>query len=181
MFRTPPSSAAPAAGPTSSLQVLVATPAAALAVGVGLLYLFWALGGEAGLPPAQRGETDLGGALVFGAYGLLAVAGGLGTLALVRRWWPRTPPWVPLTLVWLGAGSTFAWGLWSVLSELGGTALHGSGAIAGTEVVELAGTARLLAGTLLGTVAAFAFAERHAVRPQATPPADGRAPAGTRT
>jgi hypothetical protein len=50
-------------------------------------------------------------------WGLLALAAAAGPLLR------RVPFWVPLSLVWVGAGSMFAWGLWGLTNSVAATVL----------------------------------------------------------
>jgi hypothetical protein len=101
------------------------------------------------------------------AFALMAAA---GLLTLVRRRRARAPLWVPLTLVWVGSGATWAGGLWPVLLWIGemagaGTSSPGDGLVAGVHGLQL------IAGLLAATVVAVAVAGREG---------EARLPAGHR-
>ena len=145
-----------AAGATEAVQRLVATGAALLAGAVGALHLFWAAGGTVGLP-AGYGH-GFAGRFLDGVYGLLTLAGVVGMVWMVYRLRGRTPLWVPFGLAWLGAGSTFGFGLWHMFLVLG-HALPGAGT---GGLLPVHAFAKVLAGLLLGTVGAFLLAERDA-------------------
>lgn len=159
------------AGSTAGLQRVVGPAAALLAGVVGAVHLFWAVGGTFGIPASLLAGRGLPGLVVDGVFGAFAVGSGLGLLALVVRRGPTVPYWLPLTLTWTGAGSLFAWGLYNVVNTLGGTALGAAGE-PGMAIYNLTSLAGLLAGTLVGTVAAFVLAERDTIHAH---PAGGRA------
>ncbi|WP_063736008.1 hypothetical protein [Streptomyces sp. RTd22] len=79
---------------------------------VGLVWLYWAVGGTAGV--AHRGERDLGWHVLSGVFGLWAVVASAATWAAVRGRPARVPRWGPMVLGWLGSGSLFAWSGWKL-------------------------------------------------------------------
>jgi hypothetical protein len=62
---------------------------------------------------------------------LTCIAGAAGILAMVHHWCRRAPFWLLLALAWIGSGSMFAWGLWSLTFVLLGIRL-GPGASDGS-------------------------------------------------
>jgi len=79
---------------------------------VGLVWLYWAVGGTAGV--AHRGERDIGWHVLSGVFGLWAVVAAAATWAAVRGRPARVPRWGPMVLGWLGSGSLFAWSGWKL-------------------------------------------------------------------
>ncbi|MEU9469298.1 hypothetical protein AB0D78_22085 [Streptomyces avermitilis] len=85
---------------------------AVVGVAVGLIWLYWAVGGTAGV--SHRGERDLAWHLLSGVFGLWAFVAAAATWAAVRGWPARVPRWGPMALGWLGSGSLFAWSGWKL-------------------------------------------------------------------
>lgn len=85
---------------------------AVVGVTVGLIWLYWAVGGTAGV--AHREERDLSWQLLSGVFGLWALVASAATWAAVRGWPARVPRWGPMVLGWLGSGSLFAWSGWKL-------------------------------------------------------------------
>ncbi|WP_143261649.1 hypothetical protein [Allokutzneria sp. NRRL B-24872] len=83
---------------------------------------------------------------------VFALVGAIGVQMLVRG---RTG-WGPLSVAWLGSGSMFAMGLWSMVVMLGGTPFN-----SGLPVLEgFTELAKVLGGTVLGLVLLFLMVER---------------------
>jgi hypothetical protein len=154
-FRTRVGESSP--GATHRLQVLIARPAAILAVLMAAFHLAWALDVSAGLPAAVLANRSAIPRMVDGLLGALALIAAFGVLMLLR---PdgRARTWVPLILTWVGAASLFAWGGWVLLAVLSASPLErGAERPAMLNLVALGET---LAGLLIATVAAFALTER---------------------
>lgn len=83
---------------------------AVVGAAVGLIWLYWAAGGAAGV--AHRCERDLAWYVLSGVFGLWAFVACAATWAAVRGRPPRVPRWGPMVLGWLGSGSLFAWSGW---------------------------------------------------------------------
>jgi hypothetical protein len=79
---------------------------------VGLIWLYWAAGGTAGV--IHRGERDLAWHVLSGVFGLWAFVASAATWAAVRGRPARVPRWGPMVLGWLGSGSLFAWSGWKL-------------------------------------------------------------------
>ncbi|MEU2135241.1 hypothetical protein [Streptomyces sp. NPDC018352] len=79
---------------------------------VGLIWLYWAVGGTVGV--AHRGERDLDWHVLSGVFGLWALVASAATWAAVRGRPARVPRWGPMVLAWLGSGSLFAWSGWKL-------------------------------------------------------------------
>jgi hypothetical protein len=79
---------------------------------LGVVWLYWGAGGTVGLAhPDERDMHWRALSLVFGTWALAAAG---GTWAIAGRRSPPLPPWVPMTLAWLGSGSLFAWSAWKL-------------------------------------------------------------------
>ncbi|MDH6140567.1 hypothetical protein P3T35_002575 [Kitasatospora sp. GP30] len=83
---------------------------------IGLVWLYWAIGGPAGIAhPAAR---EINWRLLNGVCGLWAVTAAAATWVIGRRRPARLSRWVPLTVGWLGTGSLFAWSGWRLAITL---------------------------------------------------------------
>ena len=146
-----------ARGATRPVQVVLANGAAVLAFGVAALHLVRAFGGTVGLSADAIAARTWSTHVVEGVSGLMALAAALGILALVHRR-GRERFWVPLAVTWLGAGASFAWGLWGTVNVLAGSAL-----VRGADpqpVAHLHDLAKVLAGLVIGLTALMVLAER---------------------
>ncbi|MFD1537780.1 hypothetical protein [Nonomuraea guangzhouensis] len=90
------------------------TAAMAVAVGLGLLWCYWALGGTLGLDPAHRDHWDLNGRLLNASSGLWALLGSWSIWTVTRRRPVRLRRWIPMTLAFGASGSLFAWSCWKL-------------------------------------------------------------------
>jgi hypothetical protein len=145
--------AATVPGQTHQVQVILANVAALMAVASGGLHLVWAFGGTIGLPdnaPQQH--------LLHGIWGVMCIAGAVGVLGLVHRW-GRVPLKLLLVFTWIGAGSLFAWGLWTLVLVLPGITL-GNGPPGGIAIYNSLSFVKFTAGLLIGLVTVLLLAER---------------------
>ncbi|MEO3804524.1 hypothetical protein [Nonomuraea sp. B1E8] len=133
-------------GPAESFQRVVAWGALLVTTAVAGVRLSWTFGA-----PAVAVVMD-------GFKALLALAGAVAFVAVVRRRGDG-PFWRLLVPVWLGSGSLFGWGLYTmIVSSVGGPlAGEGSGAAG---LVELFG---MLTGLVMGMSGAYVLAERSRV------------------
>ncbi|GAA2415994.1 hypothetical protein GCM10010191_27960 [Actinomadura vinacea] len=90
------------------------TAAMAAAVGLGLLWSYWALGGALGLDPAHRDQLDLNGRLMNAGSGLWALLGAWSVRVLTRRRPAGLRSWIPMALAFGASGSLFAWAGWKL-------------------------------------------------------------------
>ncbi|MEU8250414.1 hypothetical protein [Nonomuraea sp. NPDC048916] len=149
-------------GPTSvtmPLQRVVARGALLMTVLLGGIRLYWALGGRAGLPEEMAGLYPATAALQDGLKGLLAIGAGLGLVILVNGRGGR-PVWQPLSVAWLGTGTMFGWGLYTVIIGLSGGPLS-EGSAGG--VLAFVNLFEMLTGLVMGMCGAFLLAERSGV------------------
>ncbi|MEU5867930.1 hypothetical protein ABZ815_42640 [Nonomuraea sp. NPDC047529] len=143
VFVTPVRSPFPSA--TRSLQEVVAWGALLAAAAVAVLRVVLAFDGTAQ-------------AIQNGVKAVLAVGGAVALVALVRRR-GNGPFWRPLVLAWLGSGSLFGWGLFSmIVRSTGGPLAYG-----GTGVADFAELFGMLTGLVMGMCGAFLLAERSGV------------------
>ncbi|MEU7551534.1 hypothetical protein AB0B01_04075 [Streptomyces sp. NPDC044571] len=85
---------------------------AALAAAVGLVWLYWALGGTLGLAHPGARTPEWHGLTGLGALWALAAAAALHALSQSRP--ARLPRGLPVSLMWLGSGSLFTWSAWKL-------------------------------------------------------------------
>lgn len=103
-----------------------ARAAAGVAALIGGIWIYWALGGTAGVAhPADRGA---GWRLLTGLWGGWALAAAAAAWLITHGRPVRLPSWIPLTLGWLGTGSLFAWSGWRLSLTLYVTLTHPTGA-----------------------------------------------------
>ncbi|MFV0131444.1 hypothetical protein ACLGI4_27665 [Streptomyces sp. HMX112] len=86
--------------------------AAPVAAVVGLVWLYWAVGGTWGI--ARPAERHIEGHLLTGLGACWALAGSAAVRALARARPTRLPRQSLLALGWLGSGSLFAWSGWKL-------------------------------------------------------------------
>jgi iron complex transport system permease protein len=147
-------------GVTHPVQVLGAVVAAVLVAFVGLFRLLWASGAGFGLPDGYAAQSSFDDLWAHGVFAVAVIGAAVGLLTMVLRWARRTPFWVPLVVVWAGSGAMLAWGLWSMLNLLGGTALSAdtfeANLLTATEFVQV------LAGMLIAVVGTLVVVEMQA-------------------
>ncbi|MDP9612324.1 MULTISPECIES: hypothetical protein [Streptomyces] len=85
---------------------------AVVGAAVGLVWLYWAVGGTLGV--AHRGERNPDWRVLSGVFGFWALVASAAVWAAVRGRPARVPRWGPLVLGWLGSGSLFAWSGWKL-------------------------------------------------------------------
>lgn len=101
---------------TRELQVPLARLAAAGAIVLGSVKVFWAAGGTAGLDSTRMGNRDLWWHLLTLSTGAWAFAGAWGVLALTsRRTVRRFVP--PMVAAWIASGALFSYGLYDLLTQ----------------------------------------------------------------
>lgn len=86
--------------------------AAAVALVVGAVWMYWALGGTLGLAHPDRRTAD--GTMLAALGALWALAGGAAVWTLARARADRLPHTLLLALGWIGSGSLFAWSSWKL-------------------------------------------------------------------
>ncbi|MBY8867002.1 hypothetical protein [Streptomyces sennicomposti] len=86
---------------------------------VGLVWLSWAAGATAGV--ARLGERDVNWRVLNGVSGTWALITAIAAYVLQRQE-PATPArlprWVPVSALWIGTGSLFAWSGWKLAFTL---------------------------------------------------------------
>jgi len=147
-------------GPTHPVQVILANVAALMAVAAGGLHLVWAFGGTVGLGPRALSEPTAQSYLLNGIWGAMSIIGAAGILTMVHQW-GRAPFKLLLAFTWIGAGSLFAWGLWTLILVLPGITL-GDRAAGGMALNNCLSFVKFTAGMLIGLVTVVLLAERQA-------------------
>ncbi|MDJ0346929.1 hypothetical protein QMK19_33010 [Streptomyces sp. H10-C2] len=146
-------------GPAHLVQTLLAVVVPAMAVVVAAVHLAWAAGATVGLPADLAAQRPLGHYVTNAAYGVFALAAAAGLPMLVHRLPRRGPGRVPLLLTWLGGGSMFTWGCWTLITmgHAHPDARLGSGDVT---LFVLATQLEVLTGALVGVAGAYLLAER---------------------
>ncbi|GAA1573906.1 hypothetical protein GCM10009789_29260 [Kribbella sancticallisti] len=146
------------AGATHEVQVMATVAVGALTALVVAVRLYWAFGGEAGLPNTSAADGRLAQQALDASSAVLALAGLLGLIVLVAGQ-PRTVrTWMPLAAVWIGSGSMLCSGAYQLVILLApGTPFEASGG-GGFGLVLVA---QLLAGLLCAVTGTFHLAENN--------------------
>ncbi|MFI8437991.1 hypothetical protein ACIGJO_30485 [Streptomyces sp. NPDC079020] len=107
-----------APGGTRALQTTVARLLAAGCAVLGVIKLFWAAGGTAGLDAGSLVHRDMWWHLLSLSTGVWAFAGAWGLLVLTsRRGAKKFLP--PMAAAWISSGMLFSYSLYSLLTNLG--------------------------------------------------------------
>ncbi|KUJ69094.1 hypothetical protein ACZ90_14745 [Streptomyces albus subsp. albus] len=144
-------------GPGHAVAAPLAAVAGVIAIGVAAVYLSWACGSTAGMPPAlvaERGGTQY---LVHASHGVFALLAAVGVAGLVHRRPRRRPVWIPVAATWLGAGAMFGWGCWMLVTLGHKFADDRPGQLV---LFTLTVTAQIVTGLLIAVTAAFTVTER---------------------
>jgi hypothetical protein len=152
-------------GATHPVQVILANVAALMAVAAGGLHLVWAFGGTAGLSHRATSEQAAQSYLLNGIWGLMSIAGAAGILTMVHQWCRRAPFMLLLALTWMGAGSMFAWGLWTLILVLPGITF-GRRVADEMALYNCLSLVKFTAGMLIGLVTVVLLAEKQAASRQ---------------
>ncbi|MBE1534898.1 hypothetical protein [Actinomadura algeriensis] len=150
-----------AVGATHGLQGLLLRTALVFAVVFAAVNLYWAFGGTAGRPDGPTGDLNPAQHILAGTGAVLAVAGAVALLAVLRR--PHRPRRLvgPLAVAWTGSAATFAWPLYSLVIVLAQPGDMGHDMTVATNLTTLAG---VFAGLLTGLAGAALLAEHGATR-----------------
>ena len=103
-----------AAGAAEVIRGPVPTLAAAVAAGIGLPQVYWALGGTAGLHQATLDNRDGQWHLLTGNSGLWALIAAWGVWTVTHRG-AGAGLRIPLLMSWVASGFLFAWGSWKAI------------------------------------------------------------------
>ncbi len=150
-------------GPTHPVQVVLANVAALMAVAAGGLHLVWAFGGTVGLGPGAPAQLHV----LNGIWGSMSIIGAAGILMMVHQS-SRVPLKLLLAFTWIGAGSLFAWGLWTLILVLAGITF-GQRAAGGMALNNCLSFVKFTAGLLMGLVTVILLVERQAALPSRAP------------
>jgi hypothetical protein len=142
-------------GATHGVQVMSTVAAGGLTALVVAVRLYWAAGGEAGLPGPMRAVRSLTQQVLDASSAALALAGVLALVILVHRRPPGLRVRVPVAAVWVGAGSMVCSGAYQLVILLApGSPVEGSGGGFALVVV-----AQMIAGVVIAVTGAFHLAE----------------------
>ncbi|GAA1143178.1 hypothetical protein F4556_005853 [Kitasatospora gansuensis] len=148
---------------TLRLQQVLSCVAAGLALPVAAAKLYWALGGDSGLPLSFADGPQRPQRIIAGVTAVLLLAAGAAFLRLAFRLGPDRPLRPTLLTAWLAAGSVFAWGAWTLFADGLRTELP-SAADAVPPAASLVSVGQAGAGLLLLVVGAVALLEHASVR-----------------
>ncbi|KQV21768.1 MULTISPECIES: DUF3995 domain-containing protein [unclassified Kitasatospora] len=148
---------------TLRLQQVLSCVAAGLALPVAAAKLYWALGGDFGLPSAFLDGPQRPQRIIAGVTGLLLLAAGAAFLRLTFRLGPDRPLRPTLVTAWLAAGSVFAWGSFTLFVDSLRTEVP-SAADAVPPIASLVTAGQAGAGLLLLVVGAVALLEHASAR-----------------
>ncbi|KXY59601.1 hypothetical protein [Bacillus cereus] len=104
-------------GNTLRLQIILARFVAAGCILLGVIKVFWAIGGSYGINPTTMGERDVWWHLLSLSAGVWSFAGAWGILVLSSR---RGSRWffLPMAAAWISSGALFSNNLYSALSSV---------------------------------------------------------------
>lgn len=104
-------------GNTLQLQIILARIIAAGCILLGVIKVFWAVGGSFGIDPATMGERDVWWHLLSLSTGVCSFAGAGGILVVVTR---RGSRWFlpPMIAAWISSGALLSNNLYSALSSV---------------------------------------------------------------
>ncbi|MFJ9521139.1 hypothetical protein ACIRPK_23170 [Kitasatospora sp. NPDC101801] len=148
---------------TLRLQQVLSCVAAGLALPVAAAKLYWALGGDRGLPLSFQDGPQRPTRIIAGVTAVLLLAAGAAFLRLAFRLGPDRPLRPTLVTAWLAAGAVFAWGSWMLFADGLRTEVP-SAADAVPPVTSLVGIGQAGAGLLLLVVGAVALLEHASAR-----------------
>jgi hypothetical protein len=153
-----PAAGAVPPGPAYAVLRPLAATTAILATAASLLHLAWAFGFPVGLTGAEGNTRTLAGSLIHAIDAGMMLAAAAGVLMMVHRLAGNAPFWLALSLTWVGAGSLFGWGLWTLINVLAQTALLRDAP--GQTLVNLTHLLSLLLGLTMGVILLVVVAER---------------------
>ncbi len=104
-------------GNTLQLQIFLARSVAVGCILLGVIKVFWAVGGSFGIDPATMGERDLWWRLLSLSTGVWSFAGAWGILVVVSS---RKSRWFlpPMGAAWISSGALFSNNLYAALSSV---------------------------------------------------------------
>ncbi|MGK8688611.1 hypothetical protein ACRS5F_27630 [Bacillus cereus] len=105
-------------GNTLQLQIILARIVATGCILLGVIKVFWAVGGSFGIDPATMSERDVWWHLLSLSTGVWSFAGAWGILVVVSS--SRRSRWFlpPMTAAWISSGALFSNNLYSALSSV---------------------------------------------------------------
>lgn len=104
-------------GNTLRLQIILARLVASGCILLGIIKMFWAVGGSFGIDPASMGERDVWWHLLSLSASVWSFAGAWGILVISSR---RGSRWFlpPMAAAWISSGALFTNNLYSALSSV---------------------------------------------------------------
>lgn len=104
-------------GNTLRLQIILARLVASGCILLGIIKMFWAVGGSFGIDPASMGERDVWWHLLSVSASVWSFAGAWGILVISSR---RGSRWFlpPMAAAWISSGALFTNNLYSALSSV---------------------------------------------------------------
>ncbi|WP_242268844.1 DUF1700 domain-containing protein [Bacillus cereus group sp. BfR-BA-01352] len=105
-------------GNTLQLQIILTRIVATGCILLGVIKVFWAVGGSFGIDPATMSERDVWWHLLSLSTGVWSFAGAWGILVVVSS--SRRSRWFlpPMTAAWISSGALFSNNLYSALSSV---------------------------------------------------------------
>lgn len=144
-------------GPYRSVLILFGWLTTALLAIVIVSRFAWALNSTWGLSSRLVESRGIAERLADAATALFALAAATGLLVLAYRRWQK-PAWVPVALVWVGAGAVFANGIYPMMLLLAGFAGSGTTATQ-TGLVPFVDFIQTITGTAIAVTGAFILVE----------------------
>ncbi|MER7462675.1 hypothetical protein [Streptomyces sp. NPDC097981] len=132
---------------------VVAGAAAATAVVVAAVQLFWAFGGTAGLSASRIAQFSPEVGVVSATHAICALVAGAGAVNLARGG-ARRARWA-LAVAWTGSAAAASWGLWLLIASAGA-----DGGKAVTTAMLLTYAGQMITGLLAAAVLARFLASR---------------------
>lgn len=104
-------------GNTLRLQIILARLVASGCILLGIIKMFWAVGGSFGIDPASMGDRDVWWHLLSVSASVWSFAGAWGILVISSR---RGSRWFlpPMAAAWISSGALFTNNLYSALSSV---------------------------------------------------------------
>ncbi|MGW0363585.1 hypothetical protein [Streptomyces sp. NPDC002990] len=96
---------------------VTAAAAAVTGAAVGAAYLYWAVGGTAGVGESRVEQWSAETGAVSAAHGICALAAGAGAALLARGGARRA--WWPAALAWTGSAAALTWAVWPLVASAG--------------------------------------------------------------
>lgn len=126
---------------------VVAGAAALVGAAVAAAHLYWAFGGDAGLPAERVAAYSAETGVVSGTHALCALTAAIGAVLLARGG-TRRAGW-SLAAAWIGSAATLSWGMWLLTPLLGSDSEFGESI---TTAILLTCVGQIITGALVAGV-----------------------------